>query len=180
MAKKSLDSGVTQSPSKKTSTGGRNKRAGSSWERDLAKTLSIWVYGKESVIRRHPTSGSEKGYGDGADLAVFQPGYDPFEFFVEAKRGYKDDLFNARKQLLEWYGTAKSKNKKNNPIWIVWKILNRGVVLATDRPFEVGEVLFRINDLWVYDFKELTKNNFQDLFDHKASKTKKTKKKETV
>lgn len=142
----------------------KSKAKGSGWERELAKLLSIWIYGKECIIRRHPTSGSEKGYGDGADIAVFQPGCEEFNYFVEAKRGYKDDVFNARKQLLEWYSTAKNKNKKNNPIWIIWKVLNRGVLLATDKKFNIVSELFIINnELYVYDFKELIQNNFNEL-----------------
>ena len=141
----------------------KNKARGSGFERELAKLLSIWVYGKESVIRRHPTSGAEKGYGDGADLAVFQPGYEEFNYFVEAKRGYKDDLLNARKQILEWYGIAQTKNKKNNPIWIIWKILNRGIILATNKKLNVVEELFIIGELFVYDFKELIKHDFKEI-----------------
>lgn len=148
---------------KKTTTGGKNKRAGSSFERETAKILSIWIYEKESVIRRHPTSGSEKDYGQGADISLFQPGYENFNYFVEVKRGYKQDLFNARKQILDWYKTAKTKNKKNYPIWIIWKLLNRGIILATNYAFKKIIPLFILNDLYIYDFKELIKNKFNEI-----------------
>ena len=148
---------------KSKSTGGKNKRAGSSFEREVAKILSNWVYGEDSVIRRHPTSGSEKDYGQGADVSVFQPGYEQFNYFVEVKRGYKTDIFNARKQILEWYNTAKSKNKKNYPIWIIWKILRQGIILATNKPFKEVEELFRIHELFVYNLKDLTERQFKEI-----------------
>lgn len=148
---------------KKSTTGGKNKRAGSSFEREVAKLLSLWIYGQESVIRRHPTSGAEKDYSQGADMGVFQPGFKPFNYFVEVKRGYKTDIFNARKQILEWYSTAQTKNKKNYPIWVIWKLLSRGTILATNKKFKQVEELFRINDLFVYDFKELLKLNWSEI-----------------
>ena len=148
----------------------KNKMKGSTWERQVAKALSIWIYGKDQVIRRHPTSGAEKGYGDGADIAVFQPGYDPFNYFVEAKRGYKDDIFNARKQLHEWYQVAQTKNTKNNPIWIVWKVLNRGVILASNKKFNEVQELFILEDLYLYDFKELLQKNFKEITKEKEDK----------
>jgi len=163
---------------RKPSTGGKNKRAGSSFEREVAKILSLWIYGKEAVIRRHPTSGSEKEYGQGADVSVFQPGYDQFNYFVEVKRGYKTDIFNARKQILEWYNTAKSKNKKNYPIWIIWKILRQGIILATDKPFKEVEELFRIKDLFVYNLKDLTEKEFKKILNSKKIYRNKDSKKE--
>lgn len=147
-----------------------NKSKGSSFERELAKILSIWIYGAESVLRRHPTSGAEKGFGSGADISLFQPGYDPFEYFVEAKRGYKDDIFNARKQILEWYETAKPKNKNNYPIWIIWKVLNRGILIATDKELINVHELYRINNLFIYDFKELIQNDFKSVTGKKILK----------
>lgn len=134
---------------KNNSLGGKNKRKGSSFERDVAKTVSIWIYGKTDVLRRSPTSGAEHQYGYGADVSLFQPGYDEFKYFIEVKCGYKDDLFNARKQILEWYEIAREKNKKNYPIWIIWKLLNRGIIIASSKKFLNIEELFILKDLYI-------------------------------
>ena len=142
---------------------GKNKRNGSSFEREVANYLSIWVYGEKSVIRRHPTSGAEKDYGQGSDIAVFQPGYEQFNKFVEVKRGYKSDVFNAIKQISEWYAIAKTKNKKDYPIWIIWKILNKGILIASTQKFNNIEELFSIHELHIYDFKELIKIDYKTI-----------------
>ena len=157
MTKEKKDTKTKKSPSSK------NKAKGSSWERDLAKLLSMWIYGQENVLRRHPTSGAEKGFGSGADIANFNHEFPSLKKFIEAKRGYKDDLFNARKQIIEWYDTAKPKNVNNYPIWIIWKILNRGVILATDKKLKNVSPIFIINELYVYDFKELLKTPYKEI-----------------
>lgn len=138
-----------------------NKRKGSAFEREIAKQLSLWIYNEPNIIRRHPTSGSEKDYGQGADISVFQPDQKELKIFIEVKCGYKQDLFNARKQILEWYEIALKKNKRKFPIWIIWKLLNRGIVLVSDKPlFEKLELYTVPPNLFVYDFKECLKNNF--------------------
>ena len=149
--------------SSKTTQGGKNKRKGSTFERDVSSKLSLWIYGDKSVLRRSPSSGAEHQYGQGADVSLFQPGYDLFKYFVEVKCGYKDDLFNARKQILEWYNIAKDKNKLNYPIWIIWKILNRGIILATDKQFNNNiPQLYIIDNLHIYDLKYLLTLNYKD------------------
>lgn len=148
-----------------TSQGGKNKRKGSGFERDVAKMLSKWIYGDTNVLRRHPTSGSEKDFGSGADIALFQPGFKPFNYYVEVKCGYKDDLFNARKQILTWYTKAKKTNKfPDHPIWIIWKLLNRGIIIASENKFNCEE-LYRLDELYIYDFKELVNNDFDKVID---------------
>jgi len=143
--------------------GGKNKRAGSQFEREIAKELSMWIYGSPSVLRRHPTSGTEKDYGQGADISLFQSGYDPFNFFVEVKRGYKTDILNARKQILEWYTNTKEKNKKKYPTWIIWKLLSRGILFITDKKLNKVEELYTIQNLYIYDFKEVLNIKFKQL-----------------
>lgn len=151
------------SDEKKKKVATKSKSKGSSFEREVAKDLSIWIYGAPSILRRHPTSGAEKDFGQGADISLFQPGYDPFTFFVELKRGYKPDIFNARKQILEWYYTSKEKNKKNYPIWIIWKLLSRGTIFASDKKLKKIKELFIIENLYVYDFKEVLEQNFKEI-----------------
>ena len=141
----------------------RNKAKGSAWERDVAKKLSLWIYGQENVLRRHPTSGAEKGFGSGADIANFNHEFPSLKRFIEVKCGYKDDLFNARKQILGWYDVAKPKNVNGYPIWIIWKLLNRGIILATDKKFKKIDPLFIMGPLHVYDFKELLKISYKDI-----------------
>lgn len=148
---------------KKKEQGGKNKRKGSSFERELAKKLSMWIYGQENVLRRHPTSGAEKGFGSGADIANFNHEFPKLKKFIEAKCGYKDDLFNARKQILGWYETAKQKNVNKYPIWIIWKLLNRGIILATDKKLKNVSPIFIINELYIYDFKELMKIPYKEI-----------------
>lgn len=141
----------------------RNKAKGSAWERDVAKKLSLWIYGQENVLRRHPTSGAEKGFGSGADIANFNHEFPNLKKFIEVKCGYKDDLFNSLKQINGWYDVAKPKNVNNYPIWIIWKLLNRGIILATDKKFKKINPLFIMGTLYVYDFKELLKIPYKDI-----------------
>ena len=141
----------------------RNKAKGSAWERDVAKKLSLWIYGQENVLRRHPTSGAEKGFGSGADIANFNHEFPSLKRFIEVKCGYKDDLFNSLKQINGWYDVAKPKNVNNYPIWIIWKLLNRGIILATDKKFKKISPLFIMGSLYVYDFKELLKIPYKDI-----------------
>lgn len=154
---------MSQAKKTKKSTGGANKRKGSSFEREIAKKLSLWIYGQENVLRRHPTSGAEKGFGSGADIANFNHEFPSLKRFIEVKCGYKDDLFNARKQILGWYDVAKPKNVNGYPIWIIWKLLNRGIILATDKKFKKIDPLFIMGPLYVYDFKELLKISYKDI-----------------
>jgi len=145
---------------KKQST---SKSKGNSFEREVAKTLSIWIYKDPNALRRHPTSGAEKNFGNGADIANFNPDFPNLNVFIEVKRGYKDDIFNARKQILEWYNVAKPKNTQNYPIWIIWKILNRGIIIASTQQFQSITPLFLIDDLFIYDFKELIKIPYENI-----------------
>ena len=144
---------------KKSSTqGGKNKRKGSAFERDIAKILSYWIYKENNILRRSPTSGAEKGYGQGADVSIFQPDHGKFKYFVEVKNGYQFDLFNARKYILGWYKIAKEKNKLGYPIWIIWNMPRRGIIIATSKRFFNVEELYILKDLYIYDFKDLTEN----------------------
>ena len=151
------------SKNSKATQGGKNKKKGSAFERDVSAKLSLWIYGDKSILRRSPSSGAEHQYGQGADVSLFQPGYELFKYFVEVKCGYKEDLFNARKQILEWYSIAKGKNKLEYPIWIIWKILNRGIILCTDKRFNENiPELYTLNNLFIYDFKYLLSLNYND------------------
>lgn len=154
---------MSQVKKTKKNPSSRNKAKGSAWERDVAKKLSLWIYGQENVLRRHPTSGAEKGFGSGADIANFNHEFPSLKRFIEVKCGYKDDLFNARKQILGWYDVAKPKNVNGYPIWIIWKLLNRGIILATDKKFKKIDPLFIMGPLHVYDFKELLKISYKDI-----------------
>ncbi len=154
---------MSQAKKTKKNPSSRNKAKGSAWERDVAKKLSLWIYGQENVLRRHPTSGAEKGFGSGADIANFNHEFPSLKRFIEVKCGYKDDLFNARKQILGWYDVAKPKNVNGYPIWIIWKLLNRGIILATDKKFKKIDPLFIMGPLHVYDFKELLKISYKDI-----------------
>ena len=148
---------------KKQTQGGKNKRKGSAFEREIAGKLSFWIDGDKNVLRRSPSSGAEHQYGQGADVSLFQPNYKDFNIFVEVKCGYKDDLFNARKQILLWYKIAKDKNIKQYPIWIIWKILNRGIILASTQKFKNIDCLYILDDLYIYDFKELLNIKYNDI-----------------
>lgn len=143
--------------------GGKNKKKGSAFERDVSAKLSVWIYGDKSVLRRSPSSGAEHQYGQGADVSLFQPNYDPFKYFVEVKCGYECDIFNARKQILNWYNIAKTKNKLNYTIWIIWKILNRGIILCSDKKLNNVDELFIIDNLYVYDFKILLNTKYDEI-----------------
>lgn len=146
---------------KNTTTGGKNKRKGSAFERDIAKELSIWIYDKCDVLRRSPSSGAEHQFAQGADVALFQPNEQLFNFYVELKNGYKSDLVNARKQILGWYEKAKENNKKKWPIWIIWKIPRQVTLFISDKKLKNIEYLYQIDNLFIYDKKEVLNKDFK-------------------
>jgi len=144
-----------------------SKSKGSAFEREMAKELSMWIYKKPSIVRRHPTSGAEKDYSQGSDIGVFQPGEKELELYIELKCGYteKIDIINARKQIIEWVEKAKKNNKKNYPVWLIWKLLNRGIILASTKPITGTNLkeLYICDNLYIYDFKEVLKYKFEEL-----------------
>ncbi len=158
-----------------------NKKAGSKFESDVAKDFNQWMFEGKTILKRHPSSGAEKSLyaGDIYPMNQLPKDWKYFVFHVECKVGYEKNIFitNAHKQILEWYEDAQSKivdmpNEKY--IWIIWKIPHKGILLITDISLgnfesiddgiEIPEYIYRLGRLEIYDYKELIKCNFKDIF----------------
>lgn len=152
---------------KKTKRNPRNnKKYGSSWERDSARLLSVWLFEDENVLKRHPTSGAEKSIS-ASDIIPMKNIDIDFTVHIECKNGYETeiDIFKAKQQLIKWYNEAIEKLKnKNETVWIIWKIPRRGILLCSNKSFVNVEEMYTMNDLTIYDFKKILESDAKESF----------------
>ena len=154
------------------------KAKGGKMERDTAKTLSIWMFGDEHVLKREPTSGAFKYNYCGDVIPQKQIDWSNFPFLIETKTGYETftpTLWQYTK-VLEWYNKSVGESKQHNQ-WIIFLICqfkNKPTLLFTNYHLELDRILpvaiipnqtnGDVNWVYTYLFKDLLKLKFTDLY----------------
>jgi len=167
---------------------GTNKAKGNGFEREIAKTLSEWIFNDEYVLGRDPTSGarntvigSNKVYaGDVVPVkqlpeSVLPPG--KFPFLLELKTGYKKDIPTVFQQKIIHTWTKKLiselTEEQKTPIFILRFHYQPTMIVM---PFELKslhwEVCFNIPILrrgylkfYAYPFNQIIKHEFSVIYD---------------
>ena len=153
----------------------KSKAKGGKFEREIAKMLSVWLFNDPHILKREPTSGAQKVQHYVGDVVPVAPiKWKSFPFLIEGKNGYKDHIptFNNQKLLREWL--LKLLGERTNQQCICWLIVRyhgRAPLLITDTPFSAFSPLTinirqngHIVPFHVYEFKELLKYNFYELY----------------
>lgn len=154
------------------------KQKGNKMERDVAKTLSFWMFGSEHVLKREPTSGAVKHNYCGDVYPQQQIEWLNFPFLIETKTGYEQHtptLWQYSK-VLEWF-TKSTKEGEQHRQWIVFLICqfkNKPTLLFTNYHLDLEKILpvalipnqtnGDIHWIYTYIFKDLLKLNFTDLY----------------
>ena len=147
-------------------------------ERDTAKTLSIWMFDDEHVLKREATSGATKHIYCGDIIPIKQINWSNFPFLIETKHGYEQHIPTLAKyaKVLEWFNKSVTEGKQHQQpiIFLICQFLNQKALLFTnfqlalDKIVPVSIIPNQINGdiswIQVYLFKDLLKLNFIELF----------------
>lgn len=155
-----------------------SKQKGGKMERDTAKTLSLWMFGDEHVLKREPTSGASKHNYCGDVYPQQQIDWEYFPFLIETKTGYEKHTPTLWKynKILEWFNKSIIESKRHNQ-WIIFLICqfkNQSALLFTNYQFDLEKIIpcamipnqtdDDIQWISVYLLKDIIKINFLDLF----------------
>lgn len=161
-----------------------NKEKGNAFERQVAKDLSIWLFGKnnKNLLRRSADSGAQKvNYGGD----IIPEGQLPIEwnskwpFLIECKYGYRNIAIPtpwSRKWLTQWFlkSLEESKKHKQNIIFIINNFKNRkNNIITTNKLLNTKYILHELSfpiikdnkviHLFVYDYKKVLSINLKYL-----------------
>jgi len=166
---------------------GTNKAKGNSFEREIAKTLSTWIFDDPYVLGRDPTSGargtvlgSGKVYaGDivpvkQLPLSVFPVG--KFPFLLELKTGYKKDVPTVFQQRIihKWVKKliGELTDEQTTPIFVLRFHYQPAVIVM---PFDIQSVhwdvcfnvpVMRYGNLkfYSYSFDQMIAHEFATIY----------------
>ncbi len=153
-----------------------SKQKGNTFERKIAKELSIWMFNDENILKRHPTSGMDKCIwtGDVVPMAqLLDEWNNEFPIHIECKTGYKDDTpdFWNYKKIISWFNKSRKECvlNKQNIIYLICRFKNRSIILITNQMImSLNYKLILLDDnnnmLFVYNYNDLLKTNFNDIF----------------
>ena len=151
-----------------------SKRKGGAFERKIAKELSIWMFEDEDVLKRHPTSGTDKCIwtGDVVPLKQLPEYWNKWCFQIECKTGYKTfypDFWNYNK-ILDWIDKAEKEAicHNQNILFLICQFKYRKALLITNFKFiKIKEnIIFNHNEIfyYVYEYQKIIESNFNDSF----------------
>lgn len=154
------------------------KSKGNKMERDTAKSLSIWMFREEHVLKREPTSGASKYNYCGDVYPQQQINWSHFPFLIETKTGYEQHTptFWQHTKIIEWYAKAWQESKQHNQyiIFLICQFKGKSALLFTNYQIDIDSIVPILiipiptdNDIdWVnvYTFKDLLKLDFHTLF----------------
>jgi hypothetical protein len=153
----------------------KSKAKGGKFEREIAKSLSIWLFNDPHILKREPTSGAQKVQHYVGDVVPVAPiRWSSFPFLIEGKNGYKDNIptFNNQKMLRQWLTKLLSERTEQQCIcWLIVRYHGRAPLIITDTPFNFYSPLtINIQDsgntipFHVYEMRDLLKYNFYELY----------------
>lgn len=155
-----------------------SKRKGGKMERDTAKSLSVWMFEDEHVLKREPTSGAIKYNYCGDIYPQKQINWSNFPFLIECKTGYQEHspTFWKYSKSIEWFNKASVESRQHNQ-WIIFLICqfkNKPTLLFTNYQIDLHRIIpnviipnqinGQINWINVYNFKDMLKLGFPDIF----------------
>ena len=152
-----------------------SKQKGNTFERKIAKELSIWMFNNKNILRRHPTSGFEKCIwtGDVVPLAQLPDEWNnKWPIHIECKSGYKNDTpdFWNYKRIITWFDKAKKESLINNQniIYLICQFKHRQALLITNKiieniPYKLVILDNEYEFLYVYMYNELLNTNFNNI-----------------
>ena len=155
-----------------------SKEIGNTFERKIAKELSIWIFNDPHVLKKEPTSGAVKTVYWGDIFPMKQIEWDHFPFLIECKYGYEDftpTLLNYR-LIEEWYKKAYKESLESKVQEIILLIRNfkgrNGVLLCTNKILSniIYKSIICINNdnkyelVYCYNYKDMLKYKFEDVF----------------
>lgn len=160
---------------------GKGKSKGNSFERKVAKELSLWMFNDKDVLRRHPDSGASKQCWTGDVIPLKQlPEIwkGKFPFHIECKSGYPQHLptFWSYAKVSTWFSKALLEGYLNNQtiVFLICQFLNKSALLITNTqlPFRLLNVVFPciINNEqhwgYVYNYKDILELDFHKEFSY--------------
>ncbi len=158
----------------------KSKQIGNAFERKMAKELSIWMFDDPHTLKREPTSGATKDVYIGDIYPMKQMDWNCWPFQIETKYGYTNQsptLINY-KIIEKWFLKAHLESKEHDTQKIILLITNfkdrKGIMLICNCELysinwrSIIKIKHNGCDLigYVYDYAELLKTNFDDVFKH--------------
>ncbi len=158
------------------------KQKGNKEERKQARQLSMWMFNDPDVLKRHPTSGSDKSIYTGDIVPIKQLhefNWKKFRFMIEVKTGYTAHIptFWNYEKICDWYRKARNQGKKTNQdiLFLICQFKNKQSLLITNIciekiPFNVCIPIIMQDDqveyAFVYTLRNVLQYDFQTLFDN--------------
>ncbi len=154
------------------------KSKGNKMERDTAKSLSIWMFNDQHVLKREPTSGAIKHNYCGDIFPMKQIDWSNFPFLIETKTGYEQHtptLWQYTK-VLDWFNKSLVEGKQHNQhiIFLICQFKNKPALLFTNYQISLekitpvsiipNQINGNLNWINTYIFKDVLKLGFLDLF----------------
>ena len=160
-----------------------SKRKGGQFERDIAKTLSIWMFNDSNVLKREPTSGATKCNYSGDVFPMKQIDWSNFPFIMELKTGYEEHTptFYKYTQILNWFNKSNIESHQHNQyiIFLICRFKSQPILLFTNYQLQLDKIVplviipnqveNEIQWIYTYKFKDLLELNFLDLFGSEIS-----------
>jgi hypothetical protein len=152
----------------------KNKAKGNAYERKVAKELSLWIFDDEHMLKREPSSGAQKHSFTGDIFPYKQIPWKRWPIHIETKSGYEDSIptFHNYKKVESWFRKALEESKLSGQhcILLICQFKHRNAIVISNT--YLTNLLFSVcfpikvdNDImavYVYDYKELLKLNFED------------------
>lgn len=156
----------------------KSKSLGNSFERKIAKELSIWMFNDQHVLKREPTSGATKNVYCGDIFPMKQINWEVWPFHIECKYGYSQftPTLLSYPIIEKWYlkALAESKITENqNIILLICNFKNKkGIMVFTNK--KLKKILYKsiiciktngiLENVYCYDYNEMLKYNFESVF----------------
>jgi|SaaInlStandDraft_3_1057020.scaffolds.fasta_scaffold21831_3 hypothetical protein len=156
-----------------------SKRIGNTFERKVARQLSIWIYDDPHVLKREPTSGGVKNVysGDIFPMKQLTPDQPEFNLLVECKYGYAQfvpTLMNYS-VIEQWYLKSLAESNATEKQKVVFVIANfkskKGILLCTN--IELNTIYCKcvlcirnngsVEWVYCYDYNEMLKYSYKEI-----------------
>lgn len=158
----------------------KSKEKGGSFERKIAKELSEWMFNDPHTLKREPTSGASKAVYLGDIFPFKQIEWEYWPFYIECKVGYLDKLPTLLNfSIIEkWFIKILEEltvfdDTEQKIILLIYNPTGRkGTLLCTNVTLNnlfckcVLCIKYNKNTeyIYCYDYKEVLKYDFVDLF----------------
>lgn len=152
-----------------------SKEKGNCFERKIAKELSIWMFDDQNILKRHPSSGTDKCIWTGdivplAQLPTWK--FEKWPFQIECKTGYDvySPTFWKFDKIKEWFSKAKKESEINNQeiILLICQFKYKKKLVFTNKflnNIDYG-VIIKNEDYHIitYYYEDLISKNFNEVF----------------